>query len=68
MSFALPDMQLRLSTVSIVFLFLLAGSLKAQWAPPADNKITEAQLNTYLDTQKDWLDESAKKARGGRDH
>jgi hypothetical protein len=60
LSFALENMQSRLMTVSFVFLFLLTAPLIAQWTPPADNKLTEAQLKTYLDTQKDWLDESAK--------
>jgi len=53
-------MYLRLNTAAIVLLFLLTGSLLAQWKPPADNKFTESQLQTYLDTQKDWLDESAR--------
>ena len=52
-------MHSRLTTAMIVFLFLLAGSLRAQWTPPADNKFTEPELRTYLDTQKDWLDESS---------
>lgn len=60
MSFAWRNMQPRLTTVPLVFLFLLTGSLKAQWAPPADNRFTESQLRTYLDTQQDWLDESAR--------
>jgi hypothetical protein len=60
LSFALANMQFRLTTVLIVFLFLLTGSLMAQWTPPGDNKFTETQLKSYLDTQKDWLDESAK--------
>lgn len=53
-------MQSRLIAVLFIFLFLLTGSLVAQWTPPAVSKFTEAQLKTYLDTQKDWLDESAK--------
>ena len=60
MSFALANMQSRLIAVLFIFLFLLTGSLMAQWTPPAVSKFTEAQLKTYLDTQKDWLDESAK--------
>ena len=53
-------MYSRLTSALIVFLFLLTGSLMAQWTAPADNKFTESQLRAYLDTQKDWLDESAK--------
>jgi hypothetical protein len=64
LSFASGTMQPRLARVTIVFLFLLTGSVMAGWTPPADDKITETQLQTYLDTQKDWLEQSAKILQG----
>jgi len=38
---------------------LFVNSAKAQWQVPADKKFTEAQLKIFLDTQKEWLEESA---------
>jgi hypothetical protein len=32
----------------------------ADWTPPADKIFTEDQLNTYITTTNDWLDENAK--------
>jgi hypothetical protein len=53
-------MQSRTTALLTVFLFLLTGTLLAQWAPPADNKLTERQLKIYLNTQNDWLATIAK--------
>ena len=39
---------------------ILASSAAAQWKQPADNVFTEDQLNTYIATTNDWLDENAK--------
>jgi hypothetical protein len=52
-------MYVRSIPALVVFLLLLTGSLMAQWIPPKDNKLTEAELQTYLQTQKDWQSESA---------
>ena len=32
---------------------------QAQWKAPADKKFTEARLKVFLETQKEWLEESA---------
>ncbi|MGD0390247.1 MAG: hypothetical protein ABSC42_14975 [Tepidisphaeraceae bacterium] len=52
-------MFLRLTAASLVLALSLVNSAQAQWQAPADKKFTEAGLKTFLDTQKDWLDESA---------
>ena len=38
---------------------MLVNSAKAQWQAPADKKFSEARFKIFLDTQKDWLDQSA---------
>ena len=38
---------------------MLVNSAQAQWQAPADKKFTEARLKVFLDTQREWLEESA---------
>jgi colicin import membrane protein len=38
---------------------LFVNSANAQWQAPADKKFTEARLKVFLDTQREWLEESA---------
>jgi hypothetical protein len=45
--------------VVAVLSMLLTANAGADFKPPADGTFTESQLVTYLDTQKDWLQQSA---------
>jgi hypothetical protein len=49
----------RLTAASLILALLLVNSAKAQWQAPAAKNFTEARLKIFLDTQKDWLEESA---------
>lgn len=48
----------------VALVLFMAGSLMAQWTPPKDNKLTGAELQTYLATQKDWQEENAAFMKG----
>ncbi|MGD0140616.1 MAG: hypothetical protein ABSD28_17245 [Tepidisphaeraceae bacterium] len=48
-----------MTAASLVLALLFVNSAQAQWQAPADKKFTEARLKIFLDTQKEWLEESA---------
>lgn len=50
----------RITALSLLFVVFFSGLVHGQQTRPTEKKFSEAQLKTFLETQKDWLQESAK--------